>query len=168
MLSRASQPRSKRHANPLRFARTCYDHLAGELGVSIASALQERMRKMVCGQARHRDRRTTTGPSWHCLLDPSISANEDHQSCQPCSRVFKTVLRTSVSEGPTFGQLNDQAVDVLMRKIQLPDFQRTCVWDKDHIKRKSSRDGRIGDNGSSRQAELQRRVSCRRNCFVAT
>jgi DNA-binding transcriptional ArsR family regulator len=39
----ASQPRLKRHANPLRFARTCYDHLAGELGVSIASALQERM-----------------------------------------------------------------------------------------------------------------------------
>lgn len=29
--------------NPLRFARTCYDHLAGVLGVSISSALQERM-----------------------------------------------------------------------------------------------------------------------------
>jgi DNA-binding transcriptional ArsR family regulator len=27
----------------LRFARTCYDHLAGELGVSIAAALQDRM-----------------------------------------------------------------------------------------------------------------------------
>jgi hypothetical protein len=40
----ACQPRSKPQlANPLRFARTCYDHLAGELGVSIASALQERM-----------------------------------------------------------------------------------------------------------------------------
>jgi DNA-binding transcriptional ArsR family regulator len=40
----ARQRRSKRQpANPLRFARTCYDHLAGELGVSIASALQDRM-----------------------------------------------------------------------------------------------------------------------------
>lgn len=29
--------------NPLRFARTCYDHLAGKLGVSIATALQDRM-----------------------------------------------------------------------------------------------------------------------------
>jgi DNA-binding transcriptional ArsR family regulator len=29
--------------NPLRFARTCYDHLAGESGVLIASALQDRM-----------------------------------------------------------------------------------------------------------------------------
>ena len=35
--------RSKRqNVNSLRFARTCYDHLAGELGVSIMSALQER------------------------------------------------------------------------------------------------------------------------------
>jgi DNA-binding transcriptional ArsR family regulator len=33
----------RHHENPLRFARTCYDHLAGELGVSIASALQNRM-----------------------------------------------------------------------------------------------------------------------------
>jgi DNA-binding transcriptional ArsR family regulator len=33
----------RHHGNPLRFARTCYDHLAGELGVSIASALQNRM-----------------------------------------------------------------------------------------------------------------------------
>ena len=32
----------RRRDNPLRFARTCYDHLAGELGVSIASALQDR------------------------------------------------------------------------------------------------------------------------------
>jgi hypothetical protein len=29
--------------NPLRFARTCYDHLAGELGVLLASELQDRM-----------------------------------------------------------------------------------------------------------------------------
>lgn len=29
--------------NPLRFARTCYDHLAGKLGVLIASTLQDRM-----------------------------------------------------------------------------------------------------------------------------
>ena len=35
--------RSKRqNVNSLRFARTRYDHLAGELGVSIMSALQER------------------------------------------------------------------------------------------------------------------------------
>src|SRR5947207_13040253 len=27
----------RKHENPLRFARTCYDHLAGELGVSISS-----------------------------------------------------------------------------------------------------------------------------------
>lgn len=40
----ASRTTSKRqHGNPLRFARTCYDHLAGELGVSIALALQGRM-----------------------------------------------------------------------------------------------------------------------------
>src|SRR5437870_3544175 len=39
-----SQTKSKRqYDHPLRFARTCYDHLAGELGVSIASALQDRM-----------------------------------------------------------------------------------------------------------------------------
>jgi DNA-binding transcriptional ArsR family regulator len=40
----APRTTSKRqHGNPLRFARTCYDHLAGELGVSIALALQSRM-----------------------------------------------------------------------------------------------------------------------------
>ena len=33
----------RQNDNSLRFARTCYDHLAGELGVSIASALQDRM-----------------------------------------------------------------------------------------------------------------------------
>src|SRR5258707_2462018 len=41
------QPSRKRperqQENPLRFARTCYDHLAGELGVSISMALQDRM-----------------------------------------------------------------------------------------------------------------------------
>ena len=38
------QPKLERkQANPLRFARSCYDHLAGELGVAIASALQDRM-----------------------------------------------------------------------------------------------------------------------------
>ena len=36
-------PRTKRqNDNPLRFARSCYDHLAGELGVLLASALQDR------------------------------------------------------------------------------------------------------------------------------
>jgi DNA-binding transcriptional ArsR family regulator len=40
----APRTTSKReYGNPLRFARTCYDHLAGELGVSIALALQGRM-----------------------------------------------------------------------------------------------------------------------------
>src|SRR5215469_4495662 len=33
----------RQYDNPLRFARTCYDHLAGELGVLIASALRDRM-----------------------------------------------------------------------------------------------------------------------------
>jgi DNA-binding transcriptional ArsR family regulator len=37
------RPKPKRRpTNALRFARSCYDHLAGELGVSIASALQDR------------------------------------------------------------------------------------------------------------------------------
>jgi DNA-binding transcriptional ArsR family regulator len=40
--ARQSKP-VRKQANPLRFARTCYDHLAGELGVAIASALQDRM-----------------------------------------------------------------------------------------------------------------------------
>jgi hypothetical protein len=40
----APPPRSHRqYDNPLRFVRTCYDHLAGELGVLIALALQDRM-----------------------------------------------------------------------------------------------------------------------------
>jgi DNA-binding transcriptional ArsR family regulator len=34
---------NRQRDNPLRFARTCYDHLAGESGVLIASALQDRM-----------------------------------------------------------------------------------------------------------------------------
>ena len=37
----SSKPKN-RPTNTLRFARTCYDHLAGELGVSITSALQDR------------------------------------------------------------------------------------------------------------------------------
>jgi DNA-binding transcriptional ArsR family regulator len=41
----------RRDDNPLRFARTCYDHLAGELGVSLASALQDRM-LIACGQGK--------------------------------------------------------------------------------------------------------------------
>jgi DNA-binding transcriptional ArsR family regulator len=38
----ARPPRSSVPANPLGFARTCYDHLAGELGVAVGTALQER------------------------------------------------------------------------------------------------------------------------------
>jgi DNA-binding transcriptional ArsR family regulator len=57
------QPRSKRqHANPLRFARTCYDHLAGELGVSIAAALQHRM-LLVRGEGK-RFSVTPAGAEW--------------------------------------------------------------------------------------------------------
>jgi DNA-binding transcriptional ArsR family regulator len=34
---------NRQNDNPLRFARACYNHLAGELGVLLASALQDRM-----------------------------------------------------------------------------------------------------------------------------
>ena len=55
--------RAKRQpANPLRFARTCYDHLAGELGVSIASALHDRM-VLAPGEGK-RFSVTTDGAQW--------------------------------------------------------------------------------------------------------
>jgi DNA-binding transcriptional ArsR family regulator len=57
------QPRSKcQLANPLRFARTCYDHLAGELGVSIASALQDRM--LLASDEGKRFSVTPAGAEW--------------------------------------------------------------------------------------------------------
>ena len=48
--------------NPLRFARTCYDHLAGESGVLIASALQDRM-LLVPGEGK-RFLVTPAGAQW--------------------------------------------------------------------------------------------------------
>lgn len=48
--------------NPLRFARTCYDHLAGESGVLIASALQDRM-LLVPGEGK-RFLVTPAGTQW--------------------------------------------------------------------------------------------------------
>ena len=59
----ARQPNPKhQHDNPLRFARTCYDHLAGELGVSIASALQDRM--LIAPGEGKRFSVTPTGVDW--------------------------------------------------------------------------------------------------------
>lgn len=52
----------RRRDNPLRFARTCYDHLAGESGVSIASALQER-KLLVPGEGK-RFAVTPAGARW--------------------------------------------------------------------------------------------------------
>ncbi|MBA3831684.1 MAG: helix-turn-helix transcriptional regulator [Chthoniobacterales bacterium] len=37
-----SQPKLSPHASALRLARSCYDHLAGELAVAIAAALEKR------------------------------------------------------------------------------------------------------------------------------
>ncbi|MBA3832845.1 MAG: helix-turn-helix transcriptional regulator [Chthoniobacterales bacterium] len=37
-----SQPKLSAHASALRLARSCYDHLAGELAVAIATALEKR------------------------------------------------------------------------------------------------------------------------------
>jgi DNA-binding transcriptional ArsR family regulator len=59
----ARQASSKRqHDNPLRFARTCYDHLAGELGVSIAAALQDRM--LIAREEGKRFSVTAPGAEW--------------------------------------------------------------------------------------------------------
>ena len=56
-------PKARRQvANPLRFARTCYDHLAGELGVSIAYALQDRM-LLISGEGK-RFSVTPAGAEW--------------------------------------------------------------------------------------------------------
>jgi DNA-binding transcriptional ArsR family regulator len=59
----SGQPRSKRqHTDSLRFARTCYYHLAGELGVSIASALQKR--RLVAHSEGKRFSVTPAGAKW--------------------------------------------------------------------------------------------------------
>ena len=52
----------RQNDNPLRFARTCYDHLAGELGVSLASALQDR-KLLVRGEGK-RFSVTPAGAPW--------------------------------------------------------------------------------------------------------
>ena len=52
----------RQNDNPLRFARTCYDHLAGELGVSLASALQDRT-LLVPGEGK-RFSVTPAGAQW--------------------------------------------------------------------------------------------------------
>ena len=52
----------RQNDNPLQFARTCYDHLAGELGVLLASALQDRM-LLVAGEGK-RYSVTPAGAQW--------------------------------------------------------------------------------------------------------
>jgi DNA-binding transcriptional ArsR family regulator len=52
----------RQNDNRLRFARTCYDHLAGELGVLLASALQDRM-LLVPGEGK-RFSVTQAGAPW--------------------------------------------------------------------------------------------------------
>ena len=52
----------RQNENPLRFARACYNHLAGELGVLLASALQDRM-LLVPGEGK-RFSVTPAGTQW--------------------------------------------------------------------------------------------------------
>jgi DNA-binding transcriptional ArsR family regulator len=59
--ARQSKP-IRKQANPLRFARTCYDHLAGEIGVAIASALQDR--KLLARSDGKRFAVTPAGADW--------------------------------------------------------------------------------------------------------
>jgi DNA-binding transcriptional ArsR family regulator len=62
-MDHSEPPGSKsRRANPLRFARTCYDHLAGELGVAIATALLDR--RLVARGEGKRFSVTLAGAQW--------------------------------------------------------------------------------------------------------
>src|SRR5882757_10969662 len=74
------QPRSVRD-DALRFARTCYDHLAGQLGVAIADALVARNHVILAedgGELTDAGRRFLTG------FGADLKARSKRIFCRPC------------------------------------------------------------------------------------
>jgi len=67
----------------MRRARTCYDHLAGELGVAIADALRERGHLVLDQEVGEL---TKTGTGFFCSLGVDLSAPARHRRvlCRPC------------------------------------------------------------------------------------
>ncbi|SHE75022.1 transcriptional regulator, ArsR family [Kaistia soli DSM 19436] len=68
----------------MRAARTCYDHLAGQLGVDIADALQARGAVEIDGDGA---RLTDTGRTWMHdmgILKPDIGKQSSRPFCRPC------------------------------------------------------------------------------------
>lgn len=77
-------PRTGPRDLALRTARTCYDHLAGQLGVQIADALQARGAVEIEGDAA---RLTETGHAWMHeagILKPGPDKRSARPFCRPC------------------------------------------------------------------------------------
>ncbi|MDF2810379.1 MAG: helix-turn-helix transcriptional regulator [Microvirga sp.] len=68
----------------LRSARTCYDHLAGQLGVDITDALQARGAVVIDGDGAVL---TEAGRAWMCdkgILKPDLGKQSSRPFCRPC------------------------------------------------------------------------------------
>ncbi|WP_029005343.1 ArsR/SmtB family transcription factor [Azorhizobium doebereinerae] len=68
----------------MRAARTCYDHLAGQLGVDIADALQARGAMVIDGDGALL---TASGRAWMCdmgILKPDAGKHSARPFCRPC------------------------------------------------------------------------------------
>jgi DNA-binding transcriptional ArsR family regulator len=58
--------------NDIKFCRTCYDHLAGRVGVAVTDRMVEK--KIIAGSGKHNYEVTPKGIKW--LADLNISAND--------------------------------------------------------------------------------------------
>jgi len=76
------QPRSAQDEQ-LRFARTCYDHLAGRLGVAIADALIEKGHVVLTDDGGEM---TATGAEFFCSFGAELSGTGQNKRifCRPC------------------------------------------------------------------------------------
>ena len=78
--ARMPRPRRSRCPDTLRFARSCYSHLAGRLGVALADALENRQFVIATNGAADM---TTAGEHW--LRDLGIAASGRGPRLRPCN-----------------------------------------------------------------------------------
>jgi hypothetical protein len=130
-------------AQKLRFARCCYDHLAGQLGVAVTQALEQR--GLIASAADKRFEITQAGTEWFGRLGLDIPA------LQPTRRgVARQCLDWTERQHHLAGPLGVQWLNLLCANGSLRRGKTTravqvtpqgWVWLKEHL----GIEGRLGE-----------------------
>lgn len=146
LITPVAPPRSKPRggdAQKLRFARCCYDHLAGQLGVAITQALEGR--GLIVAAADKRFEVTPDGVEWFGHLGPNVP--ELHSTRRGVAR---QCLDWTERQHHLAGPLGVQWMNLLYANGSLRRVKATravqvtpqgWVWLKDHL----GIEGRLGE-----------------------